>query len=103
MSTKRHVVGRTGKRTIRELLAEGTSLRLRPAPYSEKNLTDGNFLNLHPYKGGWIVSFQGENLGSIKRLKGGWDTSGVHMYGNRPEKIREATSMLDEYYAAGGA
>jgi hypothetical protein len=103
MLTKRHVVGRGSRKTIRELLAEGKTLRLRPSTYSDKGMTDGNFLNLQPYKGGWIVSFQGEHLGSIKRKKGGWDTSGVHMYGNRAEKIAEATSMLDEYYAAGGA
>ena len=100
----RHVVGRSGKKTIRQILAEGTSLRLRPAPFSEKSLTDGHFLNLQPYKGGWIVEFNGEFLGSVKRLKGGWDTSGVMSnYGPRAEKIHEATAMLDEYYAAGGA
>jgi hypothetical protein len=102
---KRHRVGKSGgqHKTIREILAEGIPLRLKPAPYSETNLTDGNFLELQPSRGGWIVSHQGEFFGSIKKKKGGWDTSGI-MYnsGARAAKVADATSMLDEYYAAGG-
>jgi hypothetical protein len=97
MATRRHRVG-SGRV---HLLVEGKPIRLRPAPYSEKNLTDGNFLNLQPYKGGWIVSFQGEHLGSVKRSKKGWATSG-YPSGARAAKVDEAMSMLDEYYAAGG-
>lgn len=96
------------KLTIREILASGKTLRLKPAPYSDTNLSDGNFLNLQPHKGGWIVSHRGVWLGSIKKKKAGWDLSGTKGmnstggYGEGAAKVKEATELLDEYYAAGG-
>ena len=45
----------------------GSPLHL--AKYSTKNLTDGNFLELQPSRGRWIVSLRGEFMGSFRRGK----------------------------------
>jgi hypothetical protein len=74
-------------------------IKLKRQPYSDKSLTNGDYLTFQPYKGGWLVSDHGESLGSVKRSKKGvWTRTG---YG-RDAKVREAQDLLDEYYAAGG-
>ena len=75
---------------------------LKRAPYSEKDLTDGKFLNLHPYKGRWLISFEGVNLGSIRKIKSGWDIEPKWTQGIAREKMMKACDLLDESYAAGG-
>ena len=90
------------KLTIQELQAKGVKLGLKPAPYSEKSLTDGDHLNLQPFKGGWIVTYRGEHFGSTKRGKHGWDRGRFDYSGYKKEGFDKAESLLDEYYAAGG-
>lgn len=54
----------------------GSPLHL--AKYSTKNLTDGNFLELQPSRGRWIVSLRGEFMGSFRRGKNASHREVVH-------------------------
>ena len=54
--------------------AEG---KLARDPYSTKSWTDGAGMHLQPARGGWIVEFRGEFMGSVKRLKSGWRIDGA--------------------------
>jgi hypothetical protein len=96
---------KSGKSSIQELTARGVKIGLKAAPFSDdgNRLTNGNFLNLQRYKGGWIVTNQGVHLGFVKKLKKGWDQSGIrNLRGEGAEKAAEAINLLDEYYDAGG-
>ena len=90
---------RAAKKTTASSVPEG--IRLRRAPYSTKNLTDGDYLNLQPHKGGRIVTYRGEYLGDVRRSKKGvWKTNASNS--SAPGKLGLARDLLDEYYAAGG-
>ncbi len=73
---------------------------LKLAPYSEKTLTDGNFLQMQPYQGGWIISKGGERIGYTKKSRAGWKNDSEHMPWNLTV-INEAERLLDEHFSGG--
>jgi hypothetical protein len=79
---------------------------LHPAPYSKKNLQTDDFMTLQPNKGGWIVDYRGEFMGSVKKLKDGWKIDAIHgggpMTGRHYDACKRATELLDAYFASGG-
>lgn len=70
---------------------------LHLAPYSKQNLTDGNFLEMQPSRGGWIVSSYGEYMGFIKKTKAGWRQEMHYTGGRFQEAIDKAERILDEH------
>lgn len=89
---------RRGARETRE----GRSVRELPTgplerdPYSKTALrADG--LSLLPNRGEWIVSYQGEHMGSVKKLKSGWKLNGMYSGGRWEAALKRATELLDEY------
>lgn len=56
------------------------------------------YFHLQPYKGGFIVSNQGEAMGSLKKLKAGWKMSPVGMReesSRQGEALRHAAALAD--------
>ncbi len=71
---------------------------LKLAPYSKSTLTDGNYLNLQPFEGGWCVIMNGCNLGCMKKYKSGWRyMKGTHPGKHEVEVFLRAQTLLDEY------
>lgn len=71
-----------------------------PDPYSSrKSLRTKDFLHAQPDHGGWIISYKGEHLGSVKKYKSGWKISSMHWEksGRGHDVMVRATELLDEY------
>ena len=89
------------KRTTKGAKAVPEGIRLKRAPYSDKNLAY-EYTNFQPYKkDGWIVSVRGEYLGTIQKTAKKGLVPDVRTGPNDP-RVTNAVSLLDEYYAAGG-
>jgi hypothetical protein len=73
---------------------------LRPSPYSEKNLTDGNYLDLQPMRGKWIVTQSGEYMGSVRKLKAGWELDAYPRGGRNEASCRRAADLLQAHFEA---
>ena len=88
------------RRTTRE--ANGG---LHPAPYSKKNLQTDDGFTIQPSRGGWIVDYRGEFMGSVKKSKGGWKIDPIHgggpVGGRHYDACKRATELLDAYFASG--
>ena len=99
-------------RTPKSVTANVPGSPLHLAPYSDKVLTDGNFLMLQPYRGGWIVELRGEFMGSVKRggagrrqrhaiPYNGWSLDPHGGEGGRSgEACRRAADLLEAHFKA---
>ncbi len=66
---------------------------------------DDQGMNLHPHRGGWVVSVRGEYMGSVKKLKAGWKKEPLGGYSDRPSDrfsraIDRAAELLDQHAAS---
>lgn len=70
-----------------------------PDPHSTKALTTPDLLRAQAYKGGWILVYRGEHLGSVKKLKSGWkiDALGKATSGHLYDVMKRGTELLDAY------
>jgi hypothetical protein len=75
----------------------------RQDPYSAKSLRTDDFLHAQPHEGGWIITYRGEYLGSVKKLKAGWriDAVGKSTSGLRYDTLVRATELIDAYRSGG--
>ena len=82
--------------------AEGGDV-LKPSPYSSSSLTDGNFMTLSPYKGGWLVTQNGESMGAVRNLKDGWTVTSPKYapLGRQKESLDRAMRLLAAYFPDG--
>jgi hypothetical protein len=80
-------------------IAPGTSpgTGLAVDSYGTIHDVQNRYFHLQPYKGGFIVSNQGEMMGSLKKLKAGWkfDPIGKQMVGRWGETLRHAAALVD--------
>ena len=55
------------------------------------------YFHLTPHKGGYLVTQQGESMGSLKKLKAGWkfDPYYKSMEGRHGEAMRRAAALVD--------
>jgi hypothetical protein len=78
---------------------EAASEGLVPNKYGGKQLHDASdhYFVVSPYKGGFLVTQQGESMGSLKKLKGGWkfDPYYKSMEGRHGEAMRRAAALVD--------